>query len=81
MTDRKRELNERHSTEGRALTLELCEIMEIKSQGERSSRLLEFLEKQRKTYARIEMERVLLDLPFYFGQHLGDWSWITKSRS
>lgn len=81
MTGRKRELSERHSVESRALTLELFKIMEIKSQSERSSRLLEFLKKQRKTYARMEMEGVLLDLPFYFGHYLDNWSWVTKSRS
>ena len=81
MTGRKRELGERHSVESRALTLELCKIMEIKSQSERSSRLLEFLEKQRKTYARMETEGGLLDLPFYFGHYLDNWSWVTKSRS
>ena len=56
------------------MKLEYWDILEIKSRDERMSRLLAFQEKQRKTYQRMQMERVLLDLPFYFGHYLGSWS-------
>ena len=74
MTERKKQLIERQSEESQAMKLEYWDILEIKSRDERMSRLLAFQEKQRKTYQRMQMERVLLDLPFYFGHYLGSWS-------
>ena len=74
MTERKQEFTERHSEVSRQMKLEYWDILEIKSRDERMRRLLEFQEKQKRTYQRHSMERVLLDLPFYFGHYLGSWT-------
>ena len=56
------------------MKLEFWDILSLKTKEERMSRLLKFQEKQRKKYQRMQMERVLLDLPFYFGHYLGSWT-------
>lgn len=81
MTDKKQELAEPPAYDYAQMMAEFAEIRNFKTREERMSRYPEFHKKQLRLLQWQRMKATLSDLPFYFGQHLGDWSWITKSKS